>query len=1422
MDTNQQNNVHVNSFTKGMNTDTSLDMVNAEQYVFGQNIRITNNALLNALIDANSTEGIVTPVQFGKNILIKQEIKNYTESVCGIMATAFIENFGAIITKIEDKDEFYWSLHKAEFKDDVLHLTHLFTSTQPTDKDKLSVVINKELENVVKLYIADGKHPIINVDLNKDILYYEHLRDESDIYDIEDKLCSNRIFPTNKVKIVKKISGLLNTSQIQYTYRFYNKYGTSSRLAPLTNKIQVIDNSRIHEIGNAEDTQTSVGFRLKIDIPNHIKNIYDYIQIYRLSYIKAKEDAKVELICDKKTNNVDELFFNDNGVKAVEQLSIEEFQSLNGSTIIPEVIEQNQNYLFAGNVKDTTKYTFKDEDGDMLAYQFNKSGVQSPEINKYVDINLKERDDNECKFDRNVQFYGGTGKTISWRFITTKIPIHSDYKHNKYPIVTQSSDNQTQYFDYVVNPDVQVNTQSNSTVYDYFDNIGVYQDDLSYDNVITSSVLRSLHRDEVYRYGIVLYDKYGNRSDAQWIADIRTPTIAECPITSVIRNTLYANTLGIEFDVDLSDYTDIVGYEIVRCETENQYQQNIAQCCISNPVMQTLTTAYKTDGITYYNTTQDSPFYPTPLLTTKNPFIVGYGGGGGPVQFQGIRMNNVGWSPATTKKGVHQLMNIDMQFFRNDLLSYMSETGIYLNPVSYVFGNNISTDSLEFIYNSNLNPHTLDAPYEYEDYTGKIGLSDETSDNKFTDWLGQLNPIEFYKNKQLLAINCQNWNYLSKPEDNHIFYDYNTFLPINNKIQNFSMRNIELKNISDTKNIGWDEGFTNIQEDATSILSVSRAYKGYIDNVADIQYNNWISSGMYDLRGSSKEPQSSLNHYGSNKYKELYSVYNHGGLEHSTVATYFGPRMVWLGSGPQCFIAKTEDDVDNHIFNESIENYIGTALCNIKHTAIQYAGTTKEDKQYDIYYGFGNYHNANENISQVFDGNIYITPCEIVTMFKTYDFNSLYDTLYSSQVIYYVPMESKINTFFDYGMNYRNTSSANLMLEPGEIKGIYSQDRPLHQYNMIYSDNSKSNNVFNAQSLEDQEEHFPQRIVYSELKTNGEFIDSWNIFKAINFIDTDTRYGDLTNLLTARDVLYYWQTSAFGRLTVNERSLVTDDNSNKIQLGQGGVLQRADYIDTKHGMREGDFASTYNEGGVFWIDITNKTIMNYSEGYPYNIAEMLNVQNILNSRIEQSVEDRPVIDYDMQNNELLCKCLTNGDQLVFNLKAKIATSLYNRRYQHIANINNTLVGLFGYEDLDATKYNYLSESDNDKFLYPTIVKFSVNSVPSTTKVFDNQKIVILKHHNDDSHTFEYFKNIKYKFTTDLYDTDSRNISQELISDREGNICYAIPRVNDPVNNISYFGQRLRGKWMTVEIKNNNPEYDFAISHIITKFRQSFS
>jgi len=107
---------------------------------------------------------------------------------------------------------------------------------------------------------------------------------------------------------------------------------------------------------------------------------------------------------------------------------------------------------------------------------------------------------------------------------------------------------------------------------------------------------------------------------------------------------------------------------------------------------------------------------------------------------------------------------------------------------------------------------------------------------------------------------------------------------------------------------------------------------------------------------------------------------------------------------------------------------------------------------------------------------------------------------------------------------------------------------------------------------------------------------------------------------------------------VNERSLINDQNGNTIMLGQAGILSRYDYINTKYGIRKDDHCAISAEDKVYWIDINNKAVVIGNSSGATNLGEQLNVQNIINAKIDDSYI--PHIDYDLQNNELLCKCLT--------------------------------------------------------------------------------------------------------------------------------------------------------------------------------------
>lgn len=1608
-----QNNIHVNSFTKGMNSDTSVDMIGNDQYMFGMNIRITTNALLKAVADSNSREGIVAPVPAGK---IVDTEGMYDTSNYRILAVGSIENIGYVIIADDEKESAIWHIYKLIFdeKNDIIHYSLQFTSNVTTNKKKFSTVIIKEAQDLIKIYIADGEHQIMQLNLIDD----EY---NNKISGNIDNIMSNRIFPGQKIQVLNVVSGQLPTSQVQYAYRLYKKHGVVSKLSPLTNKIQVIDKNKNKENGNAEDTKTSVGLQLRIPLErvsetfNDIYSIFDSIQVFRLTYKKINQQADVDIIYDSNINDKDVVII-DSGTTSLQTLSIDEFSALNKLVLIPQTIEKNQNYLFLGNVTDDTTLRMTEQDKesniygiDSIAYSHNQAGVfilysdqlyqdymyctdiseiqpkyyinRSSDINKAFDPGSNEGRGQFRTEDRHF-YYGGAGKNVTYDIVTAKIPIDNVYipLQKSTPNVVESenmvSDIKRLY--HIKGEDASGDSDyddSISNTNEYLTQSGICCSNLSYDDMITSSMFRSLRRDEVYRYGIVYYDKYGKRSNVQWIADIRTPNLERSPnvyinsngtntdattnyntvvstpirtynrlrcqtkpefnitvdgriytrylsadssvsvgsvmnirderflietistkmqtsytissITAVykweidsqrsdvsysllsrlvssnneeykiniikkdlvigvesayelgskinitnpselylqiiylfertqyiykpsevgfreynssffgyeltfqlgyninvyvshdydndiqqpngISNGLIAQPLGIRFNVSIPETNNIKYFQIVRCEKSDNYSRILLQCALSKPIYQRYSTTNSNSE------SLKSPLYPQVFLSDF-PIQV-------PLYLQNDESTYV--TSYDLDNPVLLALSPFISLYKEDALQKLSYGDSKLRMVGYAYESDL--EDMSYVYSGHTEKQDV-FTYENDDYGIGIMYTRWNATGSGTD------ALEFKPNGCCVAhyYNIENRSY-----DKNISFCSN------------------IEDVAESNNIPPEDGFTNIQLSGSVITTGVQSYKSYTSIVKNDEYVNWVCNGMYNLRITEKQSQK----YVTSKDLKVYT-YDDSDNKYSKERHRFSNG--YIGPGPNCLLLKLNSKEDN-FFNyiaSTKHGYVttGCKIANVEHTAQQFAGITKNEHKLDVYYGFGNFFelkpDGNGNVvgsGIVFDGDIYNLPCELPSLYKTYDFNSVYDSLPSTQIVNYVPLESTINTYFNYGMNYRNTQNSNMQIEPCSITGVSSQTRPSDQYNSIYSDNKSSNDVYFQDYEEDDVYTYNQRIFYSSIKTNGEQLESWTQYNALDYIDVDSSYGDITHLLTNKDVLYFWQTSAFGKLSVNERSLVTDNNNNTIQLGQGGVLQRSDYLDTLHGMRKEDHSAIGISTDVYWIDYYNKSIMKGSTNGVVNYGESLNVQNILNDMQEYT----PMIHYDNQNQELLCKCLQDGKQLVFNIKVNIATSVYTRDYDDMILFNNVLYGLSKHE---VRKHSFIKNENNDnlEFLIPTILQFSVNSNASITKTFDNQQIVMLSYNNNENIAETFAKDKLLQFDTNLDNSSYDHDTKEIITDREGNIQYAIPRSNN-----SEYGNRLKGKWMKVTIEDENPKYNNTISHILTKFRQSF-
>lgn len=1550
----EQNNTFINTFTGGMNTDSAYDTIKNNQYIYAVNLRPygTSKIYNSNDIAAYGKYGVMTPVKaLHEDIICDTELipQFNTDETQRIIKVITAGDTNVLIKLYEN----YIYLYKVVASDKLPRyiwsfLCKIKVREKLDDLRNVSAVLQYETDSVVNLYIADGEHKImiINVkdtDYIKSLYKIDETTKKTDGEIDIDLISQNRYFPKHAITYKAIVGGQLKTSQVQYTYRFYKKYGVTSKLAPLSRKYQVINPSRDSEVGCAEDTVTSIGLQLGIAVDEKIDQ-FDRLQVYRIQYIKPNQNAQIDLIYDGEFTGTN-ISVIDNGRKTLQTISVEEFAQIHGQDIIPKLLEQNQGYLFAGNVKDDTIFQLDRKDlKKFWAIQFtpvidnkynipyldvnayNKPESKSPDqvdngdkavqafinyemfnnadySNPYADVNHSfDNQYSNAMFDYN-NYIGGSGVYISWKLLVANVVTDEE------TTITYSSDyiyynNQSGKFEYYGKDESQVNAPKET---DIISDCGFPEPDkVSHNNAITSSCIKSLKRGEVYRYGIILYKNDGTRSDVVWIGDIRIPG----PDIVELNKNYTTKQIGIEFTLneafkDFAIGKNICGYEIVRCQRTDECSRSLQQVVISSTVRQQLV-----DG-TY------SPYYPTGFIIS-NPQYIGY-----------TPYTSVGQWPEQMTSGasdnrLYQVYCPEIQTYTDNVLNKLKTNQISLTPALYLYSPT-ATDVVRFtnddayiddtasdINISNLaykkhifslsfipiilqNGYTIDeSNYTFGKYTNinykVLGYSKSDKSNKVNklSYLYSANAVYsrrfFMLNSDGNIIKDNNGEPVLKPrainseckvDIDNVHYTKDTVFNLNQ--YNYST---DIREISNVRMLDWEDGFSNHVMDGSKISNAVKKYKSYAKNVSTSSYLNWVCSSKYDI------PVGTSNESGWTKgiwkdVVEFTNVKNSGNHEHRTFPS-IGP----IGPAARCLVVQLSGNKQQltelipdqnytaitnsltNIFGEVIttnaitgnvtdgilisshtlqgdyedpeiisglNSYPGTLLCEITHPAIHYSGKDMSSKQYDTYYGFGDYKaysSDDVNKISVFTGDMYTQIYEIEGMYKAYDFNDDKSSLQSMQTIHYIPMESTINQYFDYGMNYRNTNNANLQAEAGEIKGVTSQDRPVHQYNLIYSDNGTSNDIYSPQSATHLQNTYTQRICYSQLKTNGELLNNWNIFKPIDYIDVNPIYGELTDLFTTQDTLYFWQTKAFGKLSVNERSLVKDENSNLIQLGQGTVLQRSDYLSTKFGMRAQDMCKVNVDNDIYWFDYGNKCIASYkatSGAYGstkmsvLDFTENCNVKTLMQMNITDNVQV-PTITYDATNDELLFHPIKNNSimseemTLAFNCRLNIAQSMYSMLNGQLATVYNNLTNQNDAISINSKLTLYTRWCGDGETPTPdedtARLHFVVNPNPSTTKVFDNQQIVFPQLYNTASSHAEQIADYD-NFDCNLYTDLDRAGIVDKYTNREGNICFPIPRCADGI-------RRLRGKWMIEEMLMDSNDNDHAISHIITKFRQSYN
>lgn len=349
MDINQ-NLEQINTFEKGMNTDTSDALLPNNQYRYAENLRFTSH-------DTNNT-GELQPIR---------DLKELFSLPDPIIATSQIRNYAIFITGYETSTGFdrwkIWVKDENDLNNQDFNQQIFGECTTQLGKN-ISIVTRYETDKDIKIYIADGIHQLMSINLIDDNRFHSGYTIPTDIKYLTSY--NELILPQLNAAISQTLGGL-KPAIIQYTYVLYKNGGAVTKYAPFTQPIYLLKDDGAGYL-DGENTTTAIDLSVDIDDLQGLNRI----QVYRITYSQYGQDPEIGMIYDDKFSGT--FVFTDVGIDIV-SYSKDEFLKLETyDKIKPSVIESKGNYLFAGNIED-----FQDEiDAQWKDIDFTNS--------RYVDI----------------------------------------------------------------------------------------------------------------------------------------------------------------------------------------------------------------------------------------------------------------------------------------------------------------------------------------------------------------------------------------------------------------------------------------------------------------------------------------------------------------------------------------------------------------------------------------------------------------------------------------------------------------------------------------------------------------------------------------------------------------------------------------------------------------------------------------------------------------------------------------------------------------------------------------------------------------------------------------------------------------------------------------------------------------------------
>ena len=1365
----------VNTFLKGMNTDISDALIDTSQYRYAENIRVTTNDEHNTG-EVRLIEGNALLHNFGsdKKIIYINSIRDY---VVVIVANGTIS----------------WSVYVSPDKGE--NWTMIFGPCEDLiwntlDTVSISGVIRYESTNNVKLYIADntGKHVIMP-------FWIDNSHWPSTPPTTLDSITGyQNAFLDAPVAALSNNTGHLKPAKIQYVYRLYKLGGAATTLSPVGNVLPLYK-STTEGYNDKEITDKAAIITVRL---HNIVGL-DRIQLFRITYMYNGQMPTVHRIEDKVIDPAKESVTIEDYGDNKEQLGIDELLSLTQMQIKPKLLESKGDTLFAANIKyvqddvdqlfknyDTRAFSagnyWKLPDGTEEDITFTLVGTNEQHggtLNAPIEgSELCHRQFNGGPADYNPEYWkplgetmqgvvsgvGGKGENISWRFETEDVAISNTGRS-------------------------------------------------------TTANRRFYKCDETYRFGAILYNDKGQSSSVKWICDIRIPPRKDTDYTFTGEGQCTIKMYKPVFWIK-NWPEQCKAIQIVQCPRKMNDRRVITQGIVGFPFRMYDKDNKATNYICPSGLMTFQRMHATNSFQNANGLEVSAGD------------NGVLKRTADSATDVLQFASPEYVYQSDDIKNILNT---YSNQVQlqHVAAFDIYSDSTSNITNSKLvYPKTQDTSnttygtgfgylsknYANEGYYLETDVTttgyawDEVGpteyhwgfvngaesildpDNRDDQYIWSANRNVGGKKLMIVKFNQANDN-----ASNPWTWGYLAFNHVIPKSVHFNSKAVPVyptvKTISYPSVPAWNkfaDGETiRFQDDVTAVGSDS--------------YINWTYPLCLDApTGSDSRIAKCLKDTGdADKSRDGRPGYLHP-----------------VGTGGKCILMKLNSAVTftgqsyqgAYLYNEPMANgsMAPIHVVNIVKQCTPYGGYSKEAIQNSTFYGHGNMVTESDFTSnqtypltvEAKGGDSYIS------FFK---YNAIYVAATKQATVYEVPIETDMDIDADYGAKYNSSTNLGYYIQDEaaslpSVSGGYSQDKPAYQYNTAYNQDPNIVTYSSIEKTDISNYDWDTRIHNSELKTNGESIDSWLTFKALNYLDVDSRHGEITDIKLFKDRLVFWQNNATGILSSNERTMLNDASGNQIILGNGGILQRSDYISTIYGMKKDQLVSTQSNTTLYWWDGNDKEILAYTENGILPIGSLKAIRNYLNQHDENA---HPYMFYDTKNKELVAS-VVNNESVVYSEQIEAFSSIYK-----FMPVYGTLLADDVLTTNDTAIYKQNVDGDNS-YLFGTDnpitpkIQYVINSQNMFPKVFDIQTFGGRFYGGDN-----LISRLNFDYKTPL--KQHSECTGTALTNREYDFRLDIPR-----NNNDAYGGRMRGKTMQCELSSTSNSTDFSLQYIVTKYRMSWS